>query len=115
MNHIHLPLQSGSTKVLKEMNRVYTKEDYLLLIDKIKILIPDISITTDIIVGFPGETEEDFKDTMDVVKSVKFDSAYTFIYSKRIGTPASNRIDQIDTDVKKKRFERRDYNNAHSF
>lgn len=88
--HLHLPMQSGSTKVLTDMNRRYTKEDYLALVDKIKAAIPDISLTTDIIVGFPTETEEDFEDTLDVVRRVRFDSAFTFIYSKRSGTPAAN-------------------------
>ena len=88
--HLHLPMQSGSTKVLTDMNRRYTKEDYLALVDKIKTAIPDISLTTDIIVGFPTETEEDFEDTLDVVRRVRFDAAFTFIYSKRSGTPAAN-------------------------
>lgn len=103
-NHIHLPMQSGSTKVLKEMNRGYTKEDYILLIDKIRNRIKDVSITTDIIIGFPGESEEDFQDTMDIVKYAEFDSAFTFIYSKRTGTPASKRVDQVEDEIKKRRF-----------
>ena len=82
-NHLHLPLQSGSTEILRVMNRKYTKEQYLELAEKIKTAIPNISLTTDIIVGFPGETEEDFQDTLDVVRKVRYDSAFTFIYSKR--------------------------------
>lgn len=104
--HLHLPLQSGSTKVLKEMNRHYTKEQYLKLVDKIRRAVPDIALTTDIIVGFPGETEEDFLETMDVVRQVQFDSAFTFIYSKRTGTPAATREEQIPQEVVKDRFDR---------
>lgn len=105
-NHIHLPVQSGSSRLLKIMNRKYTKEQYLLVVDKIKAAVPNISLTTDIIVGFPGETEEDFLDTLDVVRKVKYDSAYTFIYSKRTGTPAANMEDQVPEDVIKDRFNR---------
>lgn len=105
-NHMHLPLQSGSTAVLKKMNRHYTKEQYLALVDKLKNRCPDVAITTDIIVGFPGETEEDFLDTMDVVEKVKYDSAFTFIYSKRTGTPAAAMPDQIDEATVKDRFDR---------
>ncbi len=104
--HLHLPLQSGSSRILKVMNRKYTKEDYLLLVDKIRRACPDISLTTDIIVGFPGETEEDFLETMDVVEKVGFDSAFTFIYSKRSGTPAASMEDQVPEDVVKDRFNR---------
>ena len=104
--HLHLPLQSGSTKILQKMNRKYTKEDYLLLVDKLRAACPDISLTTDIIVGFPGETEEDFLETMDVVRKVGYDSAYTFIYSKRTGTPAASMPDQVPEDVVKDRFDR---------
>ena len=103
---MHLPLQSGSSRLLKIMNRHYTKEDYLLLVEKIRKAVPDISLTTDIIVGFPGETEEDFEETMDVVRNVKFDSAFTFIYSKRTGTPAAAMENQVPQDVVKKRFDR---------
>ncbi len=105
-NHLHLPLQSGSSKILKDMNRHYTKEDYLSLVEKIKTANPDIALTTDIIVGFPGETEEDFEETIDVVRKVKFDSAFTFIYSKRTGTPAAKMENQIPEDVVKSRFDR---------
>lgn len=104
--HLHLPVQSGSTDILKKMNRHYTKEQYLELVRKIKAAVPDISLTTDIIVGFPGETEEDFLETMDVVKQVRYDSAFTFIYSKRTGTPASVMDNQIPEDVVKDRFDR---------
>lgn len=104
--HLHLPVQSGSTEILKKMNRRYTKEQYLELAKKIKKAIPDISLTTDIIVGFPGETEEDFLETMDVVKQVRYDSAFTFIYSKRTGTPAAIMENQIPDDVVKDRFDR---------
>lgn len=103
---LHLPLQSGSTNILKIMNRRYTKEDYIRVAEKIKAAVPDISLTTDIIVGFPGETEEDFEETLDVVRKVKYDSAYTFIYSKRTGTPAAIMENQIPEDVVKQRFDR---------
>jgi tRNA-2-methylthio-N6-dimethylallyladenosine synthase len=105
-NHLHLPFQSGSTKILDKMNRRYSKDKYLSLIDKIRAVRPDIALTTDIIVGFPGETEEDFLYTMDVVKKVKYDSAFTFIYSKRTGTPAATYENQISEDVIKDRFNR---------
>ena len=104
--HLHLPLQSGSSRILKLMNRKYTKEDYLTLVDKIRKACPDISLTTDIIVGFPGETEEDFAETMDVVEKVRYDSAFTFIYSKRNGTPAAAMENQVPEDVIKDRFDR---------
>ena len=105
-NHIHFPLQSGSTRLLKLMNRKYTKERYLEQVEMIRRILPDVSITTDIIVGFPGETEEDFLDTVDVVRKAKFDSAYTFIYSKRTGTPAAKMDNQVPEDVVKDRFNR---------
>ena len=105
-NHLHLPLQSGSSRILKIMNRKYTKEQYLELVEKIRAAVPDISLTTDIIVGFPGETEEDFQETLDVVKKVRYDSAFTFIYSKRTGTPAAKMENQIPEDVVKDRFDR---------
>lgn len=104
--HLHLPVQSGSSHILQKMNRRYTKEQYLALVDKIKAAVPDISLTTDIIVGFPGETEEDFQETLDVVRKVRYDSAFTFIYSKRSGTPAAVMEDQVPEDVVKDRFNR---------
>ena len=104
--HIHLPLQSGSDRVLKEMNRRYTKEQYLLLVDKIRRAIPDVAITTDIIVGFPGETAADVDDTIDVIRKVHYDNAFTFIYSKRTGTPAAARPDQCDEAEVKDNFDR---------
>lgn len=104
--HLHLPVQSGSTRILQAMNRRYTKEDYLALVDRIKAVMPSISLTTDIIVGFPGETEEDFEETLDVVKRVRYDSAYTFLYSKRTGTPAAVMEDQVPEEVAKERFDR---------
>lgn len=104
--HVHLPLQSGSSRVLGLMNRHYTKEQYLSLVEKIRKRIPDVEITTDIIVGFPGETEEDFMETLDVVDKAGFESAYTFIYSRRTGTPAAGLPDQIPTEVVNERFNR---------
>ncbi len=104
--HLHLPLQSGSSRILKRMNRKYDKEQYLELAAKLRREIPDLSLTTDIIVGFPGETEEDFEDTMDVVRKVQYDSAFTFIYSKRTGTPAAAMDDQVPENVVKDRFNR---------
>ena len=103
---IHLPVQSGSSRVLKKMNRHYTKEQYLETIRKIKERIPGVALTTDIIIGFPSETEEDFLDTLDLVKQVEYDSAFTFLYSKRSGTPADMMFDQIDEKTKKDRFNR---------
>lgn len=104
--HLHLPVQSGSTDILAKMNRRYTKEQYLTLVDKIRTAMPDISLTTDIMVGFPGETEEDFLHTMDVVERVQYDQAFTFIYSKRTGTPAATMENQVPEDVVKDRFGR---------
>ena len=104
--HLHLPLQSGSSEILKVMNRRYDKEKYLGLVEKIKKAIPDIGLTTDIIVGFPGETEEDFQETLDVVRKARYDSAFTFIYSKRTGTPAAAMENQVPEDVVKDRFDR---------
>ncbi|MCR5515951.1 MAG: tRNA (N6-isopentenyl adenosine(37)-C2)-methylthiotransferase MiaB [Lachnospira sp.] len=105
-NHFHMPVQSGSTRLLKKMNRRYTKEEYLSLIDRIRAKLPNVSFTTDIIVGFPGETEEDFLETLDVVRKANYDSAYTFIYSKRTGTPAAKFEEQVPEDVVKDRFNR---------
>lgn len=104
--HLHLPVQSGSTRILEKMNRRYTKESYLALVERLREAIPDISLTTDIIVGFPGETEEDFSETLDMVRKVRYDSAFTFIYSKRTGTPAASMEDQVPPDVVKERFDR---------
>lgn len=104
--HLHLPLQSGSSRILKEMNRRYDKEQYLALVERVRAAVPDIAITTDIIVGFPGETEADFLETMDVVERVGYDSAFTFIYSKRTGTPAATMENQVPEDIIKNRFDR---------
>ncbi len=105
-HQLHLPVQSGSSRILKEMNRKYTKESYLSLVHKIREAIPDISLTTDIIVGFPGETKEDFAETLDVVRKVRFDSAFTFLYSKRTGTPAATMNNQVPEQIAKERFDR---------
>ena len=104
--HIHLPLQSGSSKILQRMNRRYTKESYLALVEKIRRELPEVGLTTDIIVGFPGETEEDFQDTLDVVSRASFQAAFTFIYSKRSGTPAAEFEDQVPEDVVADRMKR---------
>ena len=106
MPYIHLPIQSGSSKILKLMGRRYTKEEYLNLFKKLKEKIPNVSITTDIIVGFPGETEEDFQDTLDVVDACKYDSAFTFIFSPRVGTPASKMEDNVSLEEKESRLQR---------
>ena len=103
--HLHLPLQSGSTRILNVMNRRYTKEQYLELAERIRREIPDIAITTDIIVGFPGETPEDVEETIDVIRKVKYDNAFTFIYSKRTGTPAAS-MEQVPEDVVKVGFDK---------
>ncbi len=104
--HLHLPLQSGSSRLLKRMNRHYTKESYLDLCSRLRQQVPGLSLTTDIIVGFPGETEEDFQETMDVVRRVRYDSAFTFIYSKRTGTPAASYPDQVPEEIVHDRFDR---------
>ena len=103
---VHLPLQSGNTKVLKEMNRKYTKEQYLALVEKMQKRIPDLTLSTDIIVGFPGETEEEFEDTLDVVRKVKFEQVYMFLYSRRVGTPGDKMENQILEEQKHDRFNR---------
>ncbi|MCR5834269.1 MAG: tRNA (N6-isopentenyl adenosine(37)-C2)-methylthiotransferase MiaB [Selenomonadaceae bacterium] len=102
--HIHLPVQYGSDKILKRMNRVYTVEKYLRLAEKIRAAVPNVSITTDLIVGFPGETDEEFSETLNFLRTVKFDAAFTFIYSKRSGTPAAKFEDQIDDETKHRRL-----------
>ena len=104
--HFHLPLQSGSNSVLTAMNRRYTREHYMSLIEKLRSLMPDITITTDIIVGFPGETEQDFEDTLDIIRRARFDMIYSFIYSARKGTPAAEMEDQIPREIQNARFDR---------
>lgn len=104
--YVHLPVQSGSNNVLKRMNRRYTREDYLLLVEKLRAAVPEITISTDIIVGFPGESEEDFEGTLDLVKAVEYDSAFTFLYSIRKDTPAEKFEEQVPEDVKHERFNR---------
>lgn len=105
-DYIHLPVQSGSSRVLERMNRKYMKEDYLRIIEKLKAAVPGMAISTDIIVGFPGETEEDFQETLDLVETVEYDSAFTFLYSIRRGTPAEHYAEQIPEEVKHARFNR---------
>ena len=105
-HQLHLPVQSGSSRLLEKMNRRYTKEKYLALVEKLRAACPDIALSTDIIVGFPGETEEDFQETLDLVERVRYDSAFTFIYSIRKGTPAEKFEDQVPEDVKHERFNR---------
>ncbi len=105
-NYIHLPVQCGSSRILKKMNRRYTRQQYQELVRKLRQTVPDITISTDIIVGFPGETEEDFRETLELVKEVEYDSAFTFLYSKRKGTPAAEYDDQVPEDVKHERFNR---------
>jgi tRNA-2-methylthio-N6-dimethylallyladenosine synthase len=105
-NHMHLPVQSGSSRILKKMNRHYTREDYLNIVHDLKREIPGVAISTDIIVGFPGETEEDFNDTLSLVEEVGYDSSFTFLYSIREGTPAAKYEDQVPEDIKHERFNR---------
>ncbi len=104
MPYVHLPLQSGSDRILKLMGRRYTKEKYLELVDKLKNTIPNLALTTDIIVGFPGETEEDFKETLEVVKKCEYDSSFNFVFSPRVGTPAAKMLDNTTIDEKNKRL-----------
>src|SRR4029078_6499273 len=104
--HVHLPLQSGSTRILKAMRRTYSREKYLSLVERLRSAIPDLALGTDIIVGFPGETEHDFEDTLEVIEEVGFDSAFTFVYSPRAGTEAATMPDRVSEDVKRERMER---------
>ena len=103
---LHLPVQAGSSRILKEMNRRYTKEQYLALVEKVRARLGDIALTSDVIVGFPGETEEDFAQTLDILEAVRFDSVYSFLYSKRSGTPAAEMPDQVPEEEKHARFDR---------
>jgi tRNA-2-methylthio-N6-dimethylallyladenosine synthase len=104
--HAHLPLQSGSTRVLKRMRRTYSRERFMRLVDDMRIAIPDLALTTDLIVGFPGETEDDFRQTLEAVEEVGFDGAFTFVFSPRSGTEAATMPDQVDDHVKRDRIER---------
>src|SRR5699024_4810463 len=106
LDHIHLPVQSGSSHILRKMNRKYTRESYLELVNKIKKAIPNATLTTDIIVGFPNETDEQFEETMSLMEEVGFEAAYTFIYSPREGTPAAVQKDDVSMDVKRERLQR---------
>jgi tRNA-2-methylthio-N6-dimethylallyladenosine synthase len=104
--HVHLPLQSGSTRVLKAMRRTYSPDRYLALVERLRDAIPDLALGTDIIVGFPGETETDFRETLEVVEAVRYDSAFTFVYSPRQGTEAASMPEHVSDDVKRERIER---------
>jgi tRNA-2-methylthio-N6-dimethylallyladenosine synthase len=104
--HVHLPLQSGSSRILKAMRRTYTRERYVALAERLRDAIPDLALGTDVIVGFPGETEADFAETLEVVEEVGFDSAFTFVYSPRSGTEAASMPEQVDDEVKRERMER---------
>ncbi|HHX03223.1 MAG TPA: MiaB/RimO family radical SAM methylthiotransferase, partial [Tissierellia bacterium] len=106
MPSLHLPVQSGSNRLLKKMNRKYTREEYLQLVSRLRDAVPDVALTTDIIMGFPGEEESDVQDTIDLIESVGYDSAFTFLYSPREGTPAAKLQDDTPKDVKQERFER---------
>ena len=104
--HAHLPLQSGSSRILKAMRRTYSRERYLRLVAELRAAIPDLALTTDIIVGFPGETEEDFRETLEVVEEVGYDGAFTFVYSPRVGTEAAAMPEQVPDELKRERIER---------
>ena len=104
--HIHLPVQYGSDRILKKMNRVYTVDQYRQLVEKIRKKIPNVSITTDLIVGFPSETDTDFKETLNFIREIRFDAAYTFLYSKRSGTPAATFSEQVDDELKHDRLQK---------
>ncbi|WP_328793712.1 tRNA (N6-isopentenyl adenosine(37)-C2)-methylthiotransferase MiaB [Heliomicrobium undosum] len=104
--HIHLPVQAGSNRILAAMNRGYSREQYMEMIGQIRQAMPEVALTTDLIVGFPGETEEDFADTLDLLEKVRYDNAFTFLYSKRSGTPAAELAEQVDAETKKARFQR---------
>jgi len=104
--HVHLPLQSGSSRILKAMRRTYSRERYLSLVERLRAAIPDLALGTDVIVGFPGETEVDFCETLEVVEAVGFDSAFTFVYSPRVGTEAAEMPDQVPEELKRERMER---------
>src|SRR5204863_3185993 len=106
--HAHLPLQSGSSRVLKSMRRTYSRERYLRLVSELRAAIPDLAMTTDIIVGFPGETEDDFRETLEVVEEVGYDGAFTFVYSPRVGTEAAGMAEQVTDELKRDRIERLD-------
>ena len=105
-HNIHLPVQSGSTEVLRRMNRHYTRDHYLELVDRLRDKVPDITLSTDIIVGFPGETEKQFEETLSLVERIRYDSVFTFLYSVRNGTPAAGYEDRVPEDVKHERFNR---------
>ena len=104
--HIHLPVQHGSTKILHAMNRRYTREQYLSLVDRIRAALPDVSLTTDVMLGFPGETDEDFEETLDLMKTVRYENAFMYYYNPREGTPAAKMRDQIPLEVKKARLQK---------